>query len=168
MTVQYLCLLLLLILFYVEASELKSVGISLDNNKTGAVSTASVIFTVVNEVPSGGKIHIIFPSGFTLPSTINNPTISASSGLTGNVITASKSGTRTIVVSLGAGTSLSDNAVDVTIGIPECVNPRISQTTGTFQIETRDSTSPGALSRKRTRCKMTPRFQTASGCRSVA
>ena len=45
----------------IDANDLSSVSVSLDDSKTGATSTLSATFTVVNSVAAGGKIMITFP-----------------------------------------------------------------------------------------------------------
>merc|ERR1711871_147848 len=139
---------LLLLVTSTIAGTLDSVSVSLSDTKTGATSTVTATFTVVGAVATGGKIKVTFPSGFTVPSTISGPTISATSGLTGSTVTASCSGS-VATVELGSGTSLAAGASAVVITIPGCTNPSTAGTTATFQIQTPDS-SDAAIDEKTT------------------
>jgi hypothetical protein len=104
------------------------------NAVAGLSGSAVLQFTTINLIPSGGKIKVTFPSGFSLTGA-NGFNASGLSGMDG-AWAATVSGQQLILTQSGGSSS---SAGVKSLSINGVRNPQVSGTTGTYIISTTDS-----------------------------
>ena len=106
---------------------------SLNNNVVGNVD---ISFTTVNPIPADGKIVVTLPNTFTISSGSTTAVVSdnfdgnVSVGISGQIITITRSGGSEIAASTA-----------VTLKLSNIKNPSSAGSTGTYSIKTTDSSS---------------------------
>lgn len=121
----------------ITASALTGVAASAPLQQTGAVETWTFAFTVVNALASGDHVQVVFPAGFATSSgaaTVCDVTAPLTVlGETTTVVSSTE-----VKCSLGAlDTVVAGAAVALTLS--NVKDPTTVQTTGAFQIRTRDA-----------------------------
>ena len=117
---------------FAHAAALTSTSVTPASLVAGASSTATIAFTTFTTVPANGKIKVTFPSGFNISGSVpvSCPTMDGTVvfGVSGQVLTITRQ---------NDGTAQTAAAESCTLGA--VINPQVSGTTGTFTIQTTDS-----------------------------
>ena len=122
----------------VSGDTMTSGGLTLTNVQpeslvAGATGDVNVSFTLTNPLATGGKIVVIFPSGFTLSNGADTGIGSAGVSFDGD--TSVSTSDKTVTITRSGGSEVTGDTA-VTLELTNIKNPTVSGSTGTYTIRT--------------------------------